>query len=213
MKKLLLTILLISPLFVLPSFAQNSMTIDSVVYRPLNPDANDAVYLHVYGFSAWGTSLTMAPTVSSSGNSHYAQFCYTVGMAAVVTYIHDSVFVFTGPSGVHTVAYNITQNASQATSCDQGVLQGATTITVAPIAGISAYQKPLETVSWNAATHSLTAGCAGKLEVYGISGQLVLSQVVTANQSIPMRAGLSGMYIAVLTSEDGTLMRIKFNCQ
>ena len=209
MKKILLAFSIAALFPVFKMNAQNMMYVDSVVIRPANPIATDPVYLHVYGWSGWGTSLFTAPTVQTAGNYHTLDFCYIVGMATVVTSIHDSVLVFTGPAGQHTIQWNITQN-SQNTDCALTLTASQQLVNVSQTVGMSDSPPPMAVLVWNSETEGLFNTIPGKLSVYDCKGSLISENYLNAfqNSSIPDNA--SGIYLAVFCNENGEKTTLRF---
>lgn len=197
-------------LYALPSSAQNSMYVDSVTFSPVNPDANDAVYLHVYGWSGYGTSLTGTPTVTTVNTYyHTVDICYTVGLITVVTVIHDSVYLFTGPAGQHTVQWNIVQNSSQ-NNCDQMVNSSQQLLNVSTVLGLDETPPPAPVLVWNSETEGLFNSIPGKLSIYDSKGSLVSENYLNAYQTSSLPADANGIYIAVFSNEKGEKTTLRF---
>lgn len=207
-------------LFMLPAtfvFSQAMVNIDSVRTRPVNPTATDAVYLHIYGWCGYGCALNGTPTVLTAGMNHTVQACYYVNVLSVITNIHDSIYLFTGPAGVHTVVWGIVQNSDQFTpTCDVVVTNGTESVNVLTTGIAHNTQDPF-TLSWNAADHSFTYSSAGKtnktLSVYTVSGQLVTkAQLNAAVGKLSLGEEASGLFIVVAEDENGVLLREKIYC-
>jgi hypothetical protein len=194
------------------AFSQNTMSVDSVVVRPVNPDANDSVWVHIYGFSPYGTSLNGPITVNTLGMNHHVDACYTVGLISVITYIHDSVFAFQGPAGPHVVSWSIVQNGTQSTSCDLPVRAGQTQENVATVMGMEDPGLPPGALTWNAALEEMSCNVPGTLSVYSVNGQLLLRRSVQANTMVSLPESASVVVIAVLEQEDGSSGRLRIYC-
>lgn len=209
MKKLLLAFAVAVCIPATEITAQNSMYVDSVVIRPANPSASDPVYLHVYGWSGYGTSLYTAPTVVTNNLYHTVDFCYVVGLITVVTSIHDSVLVFTGPAGQHVVQWNITQN-SQSNNCDLQVESSQQLVNVSTVMGIGDSPPQLPAITWNSEQEWLFNTIPGKLSVYSADGRLVLEKQIQTYEMNSFAGETSGIYTAVFTSQSGERYTIRF---
>ena len=217
MKKTLL-ILSVVLLSVTNAFAQIPVIIDSVKTQPANPTATDSVYLHIYGFCSYGCALNGPPTVLNAGFNHSVTACYLVNSLSVITNIHDSVYLFTGPAGLHTVTWQIQQNSDQMNPvCDQQVTNGNTTVNVVATGIDQQVQNPF-VISWNAQDHSLIYSLPDKasrtFSVYTMSGQLIAKEQTNgSNGKISLDAEAAGLFIVVLEDENGFLFREKIYCQ
>ncbi len=211
MKKIL-SLLALCALAPFSAFSQNTMSVDSVVVRPVNPDASDSVWVHIYGFSPYGTVLNGPITVSTVGMNHHVDACYTVGLIAVITDIHDSVFAFQGPAGMHVVSWSIVQNGTQSTSCDLPVTAGQMQVNVATVTGTEETGLPQGALTWNAALEEMSCNAAGVLSVYSINGQLLMRRKVAAGMMLPLPESAKDIVIAVLEQENGSTGRIRIYC-
>ncbi len=212
MKKILF-LLALCALAPFAAFSQSSMSIDSVVVRPANPTANDSVWLHIYAYSLYSTNLNGAIFVTHSGLTHQVQACYTVGIAAVITYVHDSVFVFKGPAGMHTISWTVHQNAVQTGSlCDLLVGSGQEQVNVTAVTGINDLTRSTGSLTWNAALEEMNCNADGMLSVYSVNGQLLLRRKVSAGTTVPLPETASSIVIAVLDQENGNAGRLRFYC-
>ena len=193
------------------------VNIDSVTVEPPNPTATDPVYLHIYGWCAYGAALNGPPTVLNSVFSHTVNACYSVNVLAVITDIHDSVYLFTGPAGVHSVYYNIRQNTDQFTTvCDTQVTSGAETVNVITTS-INPNEQAEYSVSWNVDDHALAYNLPDKksrtITIYTTSGQPVSkTQTQGSSGKISLDAS-AGLYIVTLEDENGIVVRKKIYCQ
>jgi hypothetical protein len=216
MKKTLLFLFLFT-LSSIGAFSQALIHIDSVVVRPANPTASDPVYLHFYGWCGYGAALSGPPTVVTFSNTHSVSACYIVNVLAVITNIHDSVHVFTGPAAVHTIVWDVQQNMDQfAPVCDTTVASGSENVIVVTTSVDQLTNDPFA-LSWNAADHSFLYSSAGKttktLSVYTMSGQLVAKEQLNASAGkINLGEEASGLFIAVVEDENGILRREKVYC-
>lgn len=212
--------LLILFLFLIPAtniFSQAMVNIDSVKTLPVNPTATDAVYFHIYGWCGYGAALSGPPTVLTAGNSHSVTACYLVNVLAVITNIHDSVYLFTGPAGIHNVFWTIQQNSDQMNPvCDTVVTTGSDSVNVLTT-GIEDHEQNLFSVSWNSPDHSFAYSFPDKknrtFSVYSMSGQLVAKEQTNGSSGkIAFAAGLKGLFIVVLEDETQLLLRKKIYC-
>lgn len=216
MKKTLLIVSLFMILSV-SAFSQAMINIDSVTTKPANPTANDPVYLHIYGWCGYGAALNGPPTVLTAGNNHNVTACYIVNVLTVITDIHDSVYVFTGPAGVHTILWNIQQNTDQFTSvCDTLVETGTETVNVLTTSIDQNAQDPFA-VYWNTEDHAFIYALPGKtgktFSVYSVSGQLIAKEKIGAeNGKLVLPAETTGLFIIALEDENGVLSRKKIYC-
>jgi hypothetical protein len=217
MKKTLLFLFL----FTLPAstlFSQAMVNIDSVKTLPANPTATDAVYLHIYGWCGYGCALSAPPTVLTAGMNHTVQACYFVNVLAVITNIHDSVYLFTGPAGVHNVIWGIVQNSDQFNPvCDTPVTNGSESVNVVTTGIDQPSQTPFA-ISWDAQDHSFVYSLPDKtsrtFSVYTMSGQLVRKEQTNGSSGkISLDAEASGLYLVVLEDESGFVLRKKIYCQ
>lgn len=188
--------------------AQNPMYVDSVKVLPQNPVATDSIWLHVWWWSPYGTSFNTS-SVTHAGNNHDVNVCYTVGMITIVTSGHDSVFVFQGPAGMHTVSWTITQNGN--TQCDMVVTQNQQQVNV--IATGTDEHSENTAIELIPTEESFQINESGLFAVYSSSGQLVYEQQVDAGQRIAVRAYAGQMYFATLTDSNGRVTTIKFVLQ
>lgn len=207
MKKLLL---FISTLLIVVAATAQTITIDSVRAYPVNPNAADPVYLHVYGWSPNSCALAMPPTVTTLGMNHLADFCYQVGMLTVITPLHDSVYLFTGPSGTHTATWNIEQNATDSTTCDQAVSQGSTLIVVSPVAGIIENGNVNDYLAWDGTEKQLRVNQAGLLSIFSADGRLIYYTTIRNAGPVKFPLESEGVYFARLQKADGTMVTLKF---
>lgn len=217
MKKTLL-FLSVALLSVTSAFSQVPVIIDSVKTLPANPTATDAVYLHIYGWCSYGCALNGTPTVLHAGNNHTVNVCYAVNVLAVITNIHDSVYLFTGPAGVHNVIWSIVQNSDQMNPiCDMAVTNGSETVNVITT-GIDQPAQNAFAISWDAQDHSFVYSLPDKtsrtFSVYTMSGQLVRKEQTNgSNGKISLDAEAAGLFIVVLEDEGGIVLRQKIYCQ
>jgi hypothetical protein len=202
MKKLLLiAFMALSSL----GFAQNSVYIDSVKVLPANPTANDSVFLHIWWWSGYACS-PMTPTVVNAGNNHTVNACYLVGVAAVVTGGHDSIFVFQGPAGMHMISWTIMQNGSQSTTCDLFVQGNQQQVNVIATGITESELKPdVEFVQ-----QQFICNTDGMFRVYSTTGQIIYESAATTGKRIAIEAPAGQMYFATLTANDGETTTIKF---
>lgn len=185
------------------------MTIDSVRFSPVYASASDSVYLHVYGWSPNSTSLAMPPTSTDITTSyHLVEFCYTVGMTAVVTTIHDSVYLFNGPNGTHIVVWSVIQNTSSTSLCDTTVNSSTTTLAV----GIPEPGATARKLTWNSFSQIMSCNSTGSFSLYNLSGQLILRREVEVAETLVL-SYLKGIYFATLTTNDGVSSTLKVVCQ
>jgi hypothetical protein len=207
-------------LFLFPAstlFSQAMINIDSVKTQPANPTATDPVYLHIYGWCGYGCALNGTPTVLTAGMNHTVQACYYVNVLSVITNIHDSIYLFTGPSGVHNVIWGIVQNSDQFTpTCDVPVTNGSESVNVLTT-DIPHNVQDQFTISWNAADHSFFYSSADKtvktLSVYTMNGQLVTKSQLSASAGmVSLGEEASGLFIVVVEDENGVLVREKIYC-
>lgn len=185
--------------------AQNTVYIDSVRVLPQNPTATDSVFLHIWWWSGYSTT-PLPPTVASAGNNHAVSACYLVGLAAVVTGGHDSVFVFQGPSGIHTVSWVISQNSSQMTSCDQFVDGNQQQVNVLTT-GIGEHNGSSNLVR---VQNDFICNTAGTFRVYSTTGQVVYEASAIPGQRISVNPTAGQLYFATLTGSNGEVTTIKF---
>ena len=205
MKKLLLIAGLVCAMH---ASAQNTMYVDSVKVLPVNPTAADSVWLHIYWWSGYGTSIDDT-TVTHAGNNHSVTACYIVGLTAVVTGGDDSVFLFQGPAGMHVVSWQVFQNGTQATQCDQLVTANQEQINVIST-GIDEHGPGN---AMNLAHSTLFIQESGLLTIYSTTGQLVHSSNVNAGQRVEINANAGQMYFATLTQDNGQVTTVKFVLQ
>lgn len=185
--------------------AQNAMYVDSVKVLPQSPGGSDSVFLHIWWWSGYGTT-PMPPTVVSAGNNHNVMACYTVGLIAVVSGGHDSIFVFQGPPGVHMITWAVMQNGTQSTSCDQMVLNGQEQVNVT-LSGVDEHSANNNLVM---AQRDFICNTAGTFRVYAATGQVVYEQNAIPGQRISINAPAGQMYFATLTTSEGEVSTIKF---
>jgi hypothetical protein len=187
-------------------FSQNVMNVDSVRVLPANPTVNDSVFLHIYWHCSYGCGLQMAPSVVNSGTTHTATACYVVGPITVLTSGDDSVFLFQGPAGVHTVAWQVIQNSSQSTSCDYTHAQNQVQVNVVPT-GVPEFGN---IPGLEIAEQQFLCNTDGTFRVYSSTGQLIYESIAVPGKRIAIRAHAGQMYFATLTSNTGEVTTIKF---
>ncbi len=202
MKKLLL--LAVTALS-LHASAQNSVYVDSVKVLPQNPTAADSVWLHIWWWSGYSCT-PMTPTVINAGNNHTVNACYLVGLAAVVTGGHDSIFVFQGPAAMHMVTWSVMQNASQSTTCNQPVLNGQNQVNVLPT-GVDEHNSTSDLVM---VQRDFICNTTGTFRIYSTTGQVVYEQAAQPGQRISINVPAQQMYFATLNASDGEVTTIKF---
>jgi hypothetical protein len=202
MKKLLLIALVTLSSI---GFAQNAVYIDSVKVLPQNPTVSDSVFLHIWWWSGYGCS-PMTPSVMHAGNNHTVNACYLVGVIAVVTSGHDSIFVFQGPAGMHVVSWTIMQNATQSSTCDQFIEANQQQVNVIPT-GISEGESGpgLEMVR-----QYFQCNSEGAFRVFSTTGQLMYETAAFPGKRIAIEAFAGQMYFATLTTSEGEVTTIKF---
>lgn len=188
------------------------MQIDSVVVRPANPTPTTPVYLHIYGYCNQ-LAVMNPPTVNSASNNHYVDACYTVGMAMQITYIHDSVYLFTGPSGVHTVGWTIGYVYNAPPPCTIGLTQGSQTVNVVST-GIAPTAPVLPTrIHWDEVTQSLQVNNVKEpidILLTDMSGRVCFRQhLYSGENEIDASHLASGVYIATLADRNSVMMREK----
>ncbi len=216
MKKLLL-ILSLCLILVPATFSQAMINIDSVTVEPPNPTATDPVYLHIYGWCGYGAALDGPPAVVNAGFTHTVNACYIVNVLAVITDIHDSVYLFTGPAGVHSVYYNIMQNSDQFTPvCDTQVTSGGETVNVMTTS-INPNEQGQFSVSWNVDDHALAYNLPDKksrtISVYSTNGQLISKTQTNGSSGKISLDATAGLYIVTLEDKNGIVLRKKIYCQ
>lgn len=185
--------------------AQNTMFVDSVKVLPQNPTASDSVFLHIWWWSGYGTT-PMPPTVLNAGLNHTVQACYLVGLTAVVTDGHDSIFVFQGPAGMHMISWSVMQNGTQATSCDQFVTGNQQQVNVVPT-GVDEHSATGDLVM---VQRDFICNTTGTFRVYSTTGQVMYEQAAMPGQRIAISVPAQQMYFATLTASDGEVSAIKF---
>lgn len=203
-------ILLVGALFAgISASSQNMMVVDSVKVLPQNPTALDSVFLHVYWHSNYGCGLQMPMNVVHSGSyNHTVTACYVVGVITIITSGDDSIFLFQGPAGMHTVAWQVQQNASQSTSCDYTHATNQVQVNVIPT-GIEEHASSHQLELTNG-KQALQCNQDGLLSIYSMTGQVLLATTVRNGQLITIKAEAGQMYFAMLQQENGEVTTLKF---
>jgi hypothetical protein len=192
--------------------AQVIMQIDSVVVRPSNPTPTTPVYLHIYGYCNQIATLN-TPSVTSASNNHYVDACYTVGMAMVITNIHDSVYLFTGPTGVHNVGWSVGYVYNAPPPCNIGLTQGSQSVNVVST-GIAPTATVIPTrLHWDEVNQSLQINnvkAPVDLLLTDMSGRICFRQhLYTGENEIDASRLADGVYIATLADRNSVMLREK----